>query len=369
MQMVSSLIMRKQQKRSSLPDVDAADRVVKKGPLVQSTFMQCELEDIKSYVGNITDDRIAAELKRRWDVRLQTCLEEFQPDSYMKLEVTVDTEEIHADMIKDGWCLIAQDTSYKYYANQKKKRSDSAVPNAAECRKEAVPELEKSGAEESVQDVTSSSVEKSPAVANDDTSEAVESVATAGVRERLTEWMIRNGSTEAMAKMLNISPEESAIVDNPRVLASRLAYSVFPPTSDIGSADLLTPGERPSVQSDEESSPLFDEKKSDASLLLELSSTSSAPVSAASGGAGETDKKEDEGATASSTIKQRLTDVPGDICQVCDTHILENSIYVRDGEVMMSCTKCSTKKVHRQCWLNVCQVAMADEYVCKCCLE
>ena len=89
--------------------------------------------------------------------------------------------------------------------------------------------------------------------------------------------MIRYGSTEAMANMLKVSPEESANVDNPRVLASRLAYSVFPPTSDIGSADLLTPGERPSAQSDEASSPLLDEKKSDASLLLELSGTSSAP--------------------------------------------------------------------------------------------
>eukprot|EP00966_Prymnesium_polylepis_P005510 126405-Prymnesium_polylepis.2 len=150
MQMVSSLMMRKKRKCSSLPDADAAERVVKKGPLVQSTFMQDELKDIKSYVGNITDDRIAAELKRRWDVRLQTCLEEFQPDSYMKFEVTVDSEEIHADMIKDGWCLIAEDTSYKYYANQKKKRIDFAAPNeSAGCRKEAVSKLENSGAEES----------------------------------------------------------------------------------------------------------------------------------------------------------------------------------------------------------------------------
>eukprot|EP00966_Prymnesium_polylepis_P320580 7376956-Prymnesium_polylepis.3 len=85
-QMVASLMMRKQRKCSSLPDADAAVRVVKKGPLVQSTFMQDELEDIKSYIGNTTNDRITTELKRRWDVRLQTCLEEFQPDSYMKLE-------------------------------------------------------------------------------------------------------------------------------------------------------------------------------------------------------------------------------------------------------------------------------------------
>jgi hypothetical protein len=178
----------------------------------------------------------------------------------MKLEVTLDTERIHADMIKDGWCLVAEDISYRYYANQKKKRADSAAPNefAAHC-KEADPNLKNSCVEHSVQDDTSPSVEKLPAVENDNSSEAMESVAES-VRRRLTEWMIRNGSTEAMAKMLKVSPEESAIVDNPRVLASRLAYSVFPPTSDVRSADLLASGERQcmqpveAVQSDEASS-------------------------------------------------------------------------------------------------------------------
>jgi hypothetical protein len=220
----------------------------------------------------------------------------------MKLEVTVDTEKIHADMIKHGWCLIAEDTSYKYFADQKKKRADSAAPNEfAAYRKEADPKLKNSCAENAVQDDTSPSVEKLPVVVNDDSSEAVESVATASVRQRLTEWMIRNGSTEAMAKMLKVSPEESAIVDNPRVLASRLAYSVFPPTSDTGSADLLASGERQSmqpveaVQSDEASSPLLNDDKKDASILLELSGTLSAPV--ASGGTDATDKKEDESAS------------------------------------------------------------------------
>eukprot|EP00966_Prymnesium_polylepis_P093139 2156270-Prymnesium_polylepis.1 len=162
-QMVATLTMRKQRKCTLLTDADGTDRNVKKAPLVQSTFMRDELEDIKSYVGNITDDRITAELKRRWDARLQTCLDEFQPDSYMQLEVTVDTENIHADMIKDGWCLIAEDTSYRYYADQKKKRADSAAPNefAAHC-KEADPNLKNSRAEHSVQDDTSPSVEKLP---------------------------------------------------------------------------------------------------------------------------------------------------------------------------------------------------------------
>eukprot|EP00966_Prymnesium_polylepis_P218007 5045346-Prymnesium_polylepis.1 len=146
--MAATLMMRKQPKHTSRPVAGSAVEVVKRVPLVQSTWMQEELENIKSYVGDATDDRSASELKRLWDIRLQACLEEFQPDSYVYLQVTTETEEMHADMIKHGWCLIAEDTSGKYYVNQQKKDERS---------KEADPDVETTGG-------VSPSEEKLPAV-------------------------------------------------------------------------------------------------------------------------------------------------------------------------------------------------------------
>lgn len=148
MQMAATLMMRKQLKRSSPVGVDSAAKVVKRVPLVQSTYMQEELETVKSYVGDASDDRITFELKRRWDIKLQACLEEFQPDSYKYLPMTDETDDIHADMIKDGWYLIAEDTSGKYYANQERKKRISKETDPSvdtKCEEKAVQEVTFSG--------------------------------------------------------------------------------------------------------------------------------------------------------------------------------------------------------------------------------
>lgn len=214
--------------------------------LNKTTFVEDETQRIGASLGGVTV-RNKPQLTLEAESRYEEIKSRLKKDDDLFLEnVTPDMAE---QLKASGWIAIIVEPSGTYFRKPAAPVAKSPPPERAadilEAQEEAfaiaqVADMEKEESEKKAALAAANSAADAPADApsvevsgNDERSE--ELVGTA--RRRLMDWMVINNSPVQMAMMLGLAkhPVDISKVEtiNPRLLASKLAYAVFPEATEL----------------------------------------------------------------------------------------------------------------------------------------
>lgn len=209
--------------------------------LVQQTFVRDEAIRIAAAVGGMTSVNsaaIAAESEKRWIA--------YKNKELTGSEFFIGKDDSNPDVISqlmtENWKLVLEDSLGKYYRKDETKAKDSDTGALLEAQDAAyaiaqVEDFKKE--EEAAAAAVTSTVTANASTTTDDSGETAPcNLAEQNeiARRRLTEWMIANGKAEGLCLIMGIDPRTdmgTAMTSRPRIIASKLAYAVFPPDNDL----------------------------------------------------------------------------------------------------------------------------------------
>ena len=227
---------------------DTAPPAAPVSTLNKITFVEDETQRIGASLGGVTE-RNKPQLTSEAESRYEEIKTRIKRDDDLFLEnVTPDM----ADQLKaSGWIAVIVEPSGTYFRKPAAPHAKSSEPEKAadtiEAQEEAyaigqVADMEKEEADKAAALAAANAATDAPAAAsvapvdpagNDEMAE--ELVVTA--RRRLMDWMVINNNPVQMGAILGLAKQPVGALNleaiNPRLLASKLAYAVFPEGTEM----------------------------------------------------------------------------------------------------------------------------------------